>query len=156
MGRKFYVIPMVLISLSAFVSCKKDVAEDRAAITTAPGIEAAPAVPAAPQGKRTVVTIIADSPGSTELALPVHSNNQRVKFEDLKDVKGTWEQTFGGERIRSLEQGAGFTVEIINDKPEIPFLQTLDGAQVTITYDGKSRVVSLKGDSYGWRPEKLD
>lgn len=134
----------------ALTSCKNDVAVDPQS-----PMAQTPAKPSAPVGKTTLVTIESVSPGSFELALPVHSNNQRIKFEELKDVTGKWEQTFGGERMRSLEQGAKFTATIISDKPEIPFLQTLDGATVKITVDGQSREVSLKGDKYDWRPEKL-
>ncbi len=152
------VVLMVVLFMSAMIAgCKKDVTVSPSIETGASpsAAEAAPAMVAAPVGKTTTITIESTTPGSLELALPVHSNNQRVKFEELKDLKGKWEQTFGGERIRSLEQGSGFTVVVITDKPEIPFLQTLDGATVKITYDGQTRSVSLKGDRYDWRPEKL-
>lgn len=121
-------------------------------------VESSPsqAVSPAPAGKLTTVTVASNGAGSIEMALPVNSNNQRVAFSDLRNVRGHWEQTFGGERIRTLDPDAGFTVDIISDAPELPFLQNVDGAEVSVTYDGKSRVISLKGDNYDWRTEKLD
>ncbi|MGG6461976.1 hypothetical protein [Solilutibacter silvestris] len=152
MNRTRIVAMLISGALVITAGCKKDVATEPqpAANASAQSAEAP-----APTGKKTHVTITATTPGSVELALPVNSNNKRIRFEELKDVKGNWEQTFGGERIRSLDNGASVTFDIVSDKPEIPFLQTADGADVTLMVDGQARQISLKGPKYDWRPEKL-
>ena len=155
MIRKAFLVPFAVGCTLLVQGCKKEAAVDSVVSAETVSEEGAAAKPSAPQGKLTTVTVVSNTPGSLELALPVNSNNERIKFEELKNVTGSWEQTYGGDRIIAHEAGAGFTVDIINDKPEMPFLQHVDGPDVTITYDGNVKKISLKGEAYGWRPEIL-
>ena len=154
--KKIHTLLFTGAALAAILGgCKKETETTPTASLATETTPTASTLQAEPSGKVTEITVEAISPGSIELALPVDSNNQRVKFADLMDLRGNWEQTFAGERIRTLDRNAKFTVKLVTDKPEIPFLQTVDGAKVKITYDGQSREVSLKGDKYDWRPERL-
>lgn len=102
-----------------------------------------------------LVTVTVQSAGVTELALPINAKGKRLPFSEVAKSSGEWTETFGGDRIQSTKEGSTVSFHVSGADPIVAFLQNPNGAEVSISYDGTIRTISLHGDKYDWRPEHL-
>lgn len=150
-SRSFAPIAIAAMVCIGITSCDRN---SNAAKSPEPAGQAAPA--AVQPGELVKVTITSQSPGIVELALPLNANGQRQTVNDVVEKNGNWEVIYDGARIKAQEQGASVTLNFQSPNLEIPFLSSTTGADVKVEYNGKVKNVSLKGDTYDWRPEALN
>lgn len=101
------------------------------------------------------VTVTVTGPGVAELALPMNLDGKRQQYADIQTT-GTWQHTYNGDRIQSTQVGSTVTLHLPASKPVIPFLESTNGAEVSLKYGNTTRTISLHASKYGWRPETIN
>ncbi len=82
--------------------------------------------------------------------VPIDDRSRRLRF------RGNWARTrgrraYGGKLRRALRPGASMTLRFRGERAALVAPRSLDGGRVRVTVDGRSRVVSLRGDSLARR-----